>query len=1509
MKRIVLFTLAIVASYAALWAQPKPVLSGTLKAGGVQSRNFEMIGKVAFRPGSGDQFYETTVPYMDGTTPRKKKLLVTVVNELDADKNNRIRLIDVTNPRSANDEYLTFTLNNNTGNESQGTRSKFEWTVAYTDELSATTGTYNGDVFLVAFVHNLVVNAASPATTARFVIINLSKAVALRETGTTPLIEIYDGGLRDVKYAGAVTGNSDVYVGYIATDGTYGIDDPHTLGVDQKSGVLTLPLLFPVKDGSGVYHAYVDMFDLATITTACTPSTTPVLGVLNRIEMASNKPIEIPKIGTDNKLAYPHDVVPQYLSSKKVRLFLGSTTNGVYAADPKYQSTVTTPKDQAGGVVIVDVDYSTATAATVSTPVYWPYDMDRNSPASQFSSDAGWKYRQAHTAAPFVHTGETATSFVLTADEFARARYNTTDGNKTQMQPEPSHALTTSSGAWTGGVDPIIYNAVMTYNSTYGIYQPSGSEDNRRLGAYLRVWNTSTSSGGALSIIGTGSNAGPFGMYDPIESTEPENLYFASRKTLPSSGGIATSCTASSSEDVGPSTVHRVHTISQYDGSMFSRNNNDVFLTAYAAGCRVINLGSTATDGVVLEKGFFDFIPTLNYNKTSEYFYRLSSGGCDQLESTGSEHRYMALNNIGMYFMGVWHTVPDFGTSRVGTDGTGSLPEDEKFVYVMGFGEGKVVASTSVSDYAVDPSAVTSTDGRNWIPQGGYLLLRYFDGKLGGEIKGYVGTDGWSNKSYRTVNLQGPFTVERDVTIAAGTTVNLLAGHSGDPGVFEATSITASSGKKIIVEGNLVISVEDGDTKGTDIIIDSPIEVRDGGCLIINKIKDGKKVQFKQAIVVKSGGTWKFNPKSNVELYYKDHECDGHFRVDGTRDERVVITSRRSGSDFSQSAYINGKGTSDFEKSRIQIAYADVANTCIRLESVTSRTAIPAISNSTFTLTRAGENELWEIFRLTKPLSTLGTNRRAQVLVKDSRFTDATTGYAARESHHSALFIADASACKLTNLEIDNFKTGTFALNNDGVYVQGCDVKNSQTGIYVNSGTASVCNSTFTNNEFSWVIYGSGSAYYRDNTFTSCVKGVSATACGRQFLRNNTFSGYHSGLSSWTSTLMLRNEERPGDNYEFGRNHFNGAVNTTTTPAYATADISLKFKAELIVDCGYNKFSEYSDYHVAHDNDGVAHALNVDHNEWSPGANYIPRLAYMTYTGVTRNVSQTVDPSCTNVVNNEVCGTVVCPSSGAGAYLELDGTDSTLQAARVAIRADVQDTNLPWKCRKDKAWEYYEVVRLIDSSAFRTTLKSDMKDIFKQTTLDTTFRSTALLIKALTHVRMEEYDSAKYVWNTITSNFPNTADSVVGHWMSMYVDIVTDTLNRKDTLTRAYNDRIVMDLRNRMTLPSISLYKSGSDHRSEGVHEVMDDVSPGSPARPNPTVSGTVSLDFLSATSVRCFIDVVDVQGIVQSSFEQSLHIGQNDIVVQTVSLAPGTYVAKVRCSDFVHSVPFVVTR
>jgi len=186
-RLLMMLSIALVCTWH-VSGQPVPVLS-TLKAGGVHSRNMELVGMVPFRPGSGEQFVVHTVPYVSGGVSMKKQLLVTVHKE-DEDF-NRIRIIDVTNPRQPDGSYITITVRDYADGDIEGTARKgFGESIVYTDQREPQSGTFNGDVFLIARTSAGLKYGGGLNDKARFIIINLSKAVALRESGTTSLIEI-----------------------------------------------------------------------------------------------------------------------------------------------------------------------------------------------------------------------------------------------------------------------------------------------------------------------------------------------------------------------------------------------------------------------------------------------------------------------------------------------------------------------------------------------------------------------------------------------------------------------------------------------------------------------------------------------------------------------------------------------------------------------------------------------------------------------------------------------------------------------------------------------------------------------------------------------------------------------------------------------------------------------------------------------------------------------------------------------------------------------------------------------------------------------------------------------------------------------------------------------------------------------------------------------------------------------------------------------------------------------
>jgi len=1456
--------------------QSVPVLSGTLKAGGVQSRNMELLDVVPFRPGSGEMFDSHTVPYVSGGVSKKKQLLLTVFNESSG--NNRIRIIDVTNPRGVNEEYITITVQNqSTVDQESGARIKLEQLVAYTDSHTPDTETFNGDVFLVVRVEDLLYVEGSLLDFARFIIINLSKAVALRESGSTSLIEIYNGAQRNVKYNGAKLSpaNRDIYIGYIKD--LSDIEHPHNIGLDQKSGILALATIHPTIVSS-VNYAYTDLFDLKEIVAKCAKGNT-ALGQLPRLTMTGGTtPITIPRptVGSNTPLLYPHEIVPHYLTDTKVRLFIASFGVG-------------NPADVAGGVTIVDVDYSTPLASTVTAPIYWPYDMDREKPNQQFSSYTGtWGYRPSHTAAPFFHTN-TSDVFVVTTDEFAGPRYN-----QLEQSGNPINAV---GGLWKGGIGPIDVD-------------PTAAElqDDRRIGGFVRVWNTQMS-GGVLNLVGTGTATypGPLSLYDPIESVDPNDLYYSSRRQVGTSS-LATACTAGSNETLGPNTVHRVHTISSYNSSMYTANGNDVVVSAYAAGCRVINLDNTASNGTTLEKAFFDFIPKLSYDKNSEYFYKMSSGwaGLD---------KFLALQNIGAYFLGVWHSVADFGTSRPGTNGTGTLPEDEKFIHIMGFGEGQITEnSTANALYPKDPAAVLTAGGRNWIHDGGFMMLRYFDGKLGGTISGYTGTNEWADRSYRTVNLQGEFTVERDVTVAAGACVQLLPGHVSDPGIFATTSLLppSSGTKTVYVDGVLNISIAEGDVKGTDIVIDVPIVVRDGGILNIYNIRSGKKVMFKKKVIVQSGGTWKFHKSADVELYYEDHEANGKFIVDGDEDARVKITSRRNGTDYSKSAYIVGRGTTDNAKSLVSIEYADITNTFTDLDRISVNSSTFAIKESIFRTTRSAEKGARFLFKFTRPLSEYvnwGAFRRRQARVRiiDTEFMDAQSGVSALQSIQLAAMVSDAASLYLTRVEIDKFMVGLFAKDNDGVYITDCQVTNSTMGVVASNGSSVICNTEFYNNEFSSSKYGTGSGHFKDNNYSVMKGGANIQNSGVQYFRNNEFSAYCYGVQSWGTTLFMRNEVRTGNDIEYGRNDF--LVNTDLYGVWgcATTDIGLARAAQLIVNCGYNQFTGASAYHVTGDN--TCPDVDVSYNQWNPGAGYNPRFYNINWNGDNRDVQQDREDDCGIVVNNlVVCNSPVLPPRGGEGYSELGFNDTTLYVSASSVRAEVQDTTIGWRNRRDKAWEYFEIVSKIDSSTYQNVIKSDMQTILSNSSLDSNLRSAALFIKASVHSARGEYDSAKTALSTIRSSYPLKSDSVPAKWETLYINAITDTTSKVDSLIGVYLDQVLTDLRRKTTYGTTGLSKINLN-RDEAITGSGLVVTMNGPTHPNPSTTGRAVMTITSNKSARCYVDVIDVQGMTAGSFEYSLSSGENRVEINTEKYTPGTYTARVRCDESINRVTFVVTR
>ena len=601
----------------------------------------------------------------------------------------------------------------------------------------------------------------------------------------------------------------------------------------------------------------------------------------------------------------------------------------------------------------------------------------------------------------------------------------------------------------------------------------------------------------------------------------------------------------------------------------------------------------------------------------------------------------------------------------------------------------------------------------------------------------------------------------------------------------------------------------------------------------------------------------------------------------------------------------------------MEIRYADIINTYIDFDriSVAEGSTIYTVFESQFTVTRSPEGSQPKnanLFKLTRPLSHRSTwysyNRRvALVRIMNSKFADETY-QTPHNSTEYGVFITDASTVFLNNVEFDNFYRGFLFMNNDQVSIRSSLFTNCVLAAHGSGGGLFVCSSSFENNEFSVKVYDSGQSIYKDNTFTTMKGGVLSLNSGVNYLRNNDFAAYCYGLQSWQSTLFLRNQPRAGDDFGYGRNDFLGDADFNGTWGCYTTDIGLARQAALHVWCGYNMFSGYSTYHVS--GDGTCTVDNASYNQWNPAPDYLIRYVNIAIAGDNRNIQEDPDPSCGFVINNNSCGPVVCPSGGAEAYLELGFSDTSLYVALTGVRSDVMNSGLAWKCRKDRAWEYFELVKRIDSSTFRDQLKSDMLTIYSNGGLDSNLRSTALFIKGKIHIAQEQFDSAKAVFDTLRSQFPNNTDSVTSHWQTLYINSVSDTLNKKDSLADVFTDRVLQDLRRKTTYGSTGLSKVNAVQFDKRESYALQDceLEFSEPIYPNPTGSSNIRIPIRSNLAAFGTARISTVQGEFVSDFEFQLIAGENTVGIPTHRLQPGAYVVQFNCGSSTAGFKFVLT-
>lgn len=195
----------------------------------------------------------------------------------------------------------------------------------------------------------------------------------------------------------------------------------------------------------------------------------------------------------------------------------------------------------------------------------------------------------------------------------------------------------------------------------------------------MRIWKSSDH-----RTIDAGQT-GPMSSYDVPEQIEADHAAGLHISSLQNNDIEQMTMTTTANIERSPNILHHVRTI---------RNVPEAYIAGYSQGARVLGFKNFSdANPVVEEKAYFDFSPTLNYDKNSDYFFlngRIDGGYYDKFTTYAN------------YYCGVWDLYPDIKRD----DGT--TKDDEKFLYGMAIGEGH----TSMDNFQ------TPDIDRNWLPRG-----------------------------------------------------------------------------------------------------------------------------------------------------------------------------------------------------------------------------------------------------------------------------------------------------------------------------------------------------------------------------------------------------------------------------------------------------------------------------------------------------------------------------------------------------------------------------------------------------------------------------------------------------------------------------------------------------------------------------------------------------------------------------------------------------------------------
>lgn len=672
------------------------------------------------------------------------------------------------------------------------------------------------------------------------------------------------------------------------------------------------------------------------------------------------------------------------------------------------------------------------------------------------------------------------------------------------------------------------------------------------------------------------------------------------------------------------------------------------------------------------------------------------------------------------------------------------------------------------------------------------------------------------------IDMQG----NKNIYVRSGATLTMKS----------ASTITGTSGRKIIVEngGKLIIGDENIHTEanynyeGQNVDIFAEVEVLDGGQFILGQ---GCSLRLNR-FTIQSGGTMQCMQKSSLFLnkastwgQTEDNYCYGKLLVEGNAAERVTIDGKRLNicNEIGQGATINIRGDyAQTAKNRFKLQFADINNVKIQGLDVYSP---EAIDNVVFKLSRnvtqsnhydAITGRINSEFRLSliSQFSTRANtpNFTRSVQVKNCQFMDQLSeiefGSITANNWNAAAYFSgleirgyDFAAVENSTFNHLNICLSTFSNNN--LSILGNEFKKSNHGITDASSLVFACSNTLSTLPIGALFTSSPTVQLNNNSFTISESATIGVSSPRVLYRSNTFTEFLNAVRVEGGLANLSYRISPQGVYEkFGRNLF-----SVTNPAlgnpnrFAQYPYDLPFLSDvwfgnanslLWASCGFNKFAEFTTYHVS---GGAARTLlDGSVNFWqdpnnATGLIRVPATWPTPQPGTDLNQSQVPVASCNGVSENTLC--LQCQGKGIPpAY---------------AAAGNGQQNNY----RPKKGGEQLLTNTLPDVMQERTRLSDELAALrntdslhafitrISPTTNDDEFLLTGkYLYKGLAYERLSEFDSARSAYHSITALQHSSSDSLVAAWHLQWIDVETGNF---DSLTpgeaqAAYYQRVAYDL-------------------------------------------------------------------------------------------------------------------